>query len=54
MGHLPPGDYNLCGFALPANRDADTLKAERPVACQPLTITDSPDTQTATLALPAP
>jgi Photosynthetic reaction centre cytochrome C subunit len=54
MGRLPPGDYRVCGFALPTNKDTDKLKTDRPVTCQPLTITASPDTQTAKLELPAP
>jgi hypothetical protein len=54
MGHLPPGEYHVCGFALPTNKDADKLKADRPVTCQPLTVTASPETQTSKLELPAP
>jgi cytochrome c553 len=54
MGRLPPGDYHLCGFALPAKKADDKLKADRPVTCQPLTVTTSPDVQTAKIELPAP
>ncbi len=54
LGHLPPGEYNLCGFALPANKEDDTLKADRPVTCQAFIVAASPDTQTAKIELPAP
>jgi hypothetical protein len=54
MGHLPPGEYQLCGVALPAKGSDDKLKEARPVTCQTTTIAATPNTQTVKIELAAP